>query len=129
MKVGADSPQDTVNKINLILRRWYAESVQEPSNPRIDKLGHILHLVQDSYSKGHTERVDDCEAIIRFKDYTNPQDTAGHAKYDSWKYAFPDNKLEDAPKEVKKAIEASTDVQRHGTHCDGDCSRTFILYR
>lgn len=53
-----------------------------PAETRQRALGSLLHMIQDSYARGHVER-QDFGPIVRFLSYRN-QDSSKHAHDDAW---------------------------------------------
>jgi len=80
---------------------WFSLSVANPKNLRIDYLGRILHLVQDSYAEGHTyrEKKDEVREYYNFLHQEGSNQHASdksseihswsdHTHRDSWDYVF-----------------------------------------
>ena len=94
VSTGRTEPSRPLSAIPSVAGRFPMRStvkdlfLADPSAPDIHirqrAAGTLLHLVQDSYSSGHTERSDN-GAIVSFHCYSDPgHDRSKHALYDEW---------------------------------------------
>jgi hypothetical protein len=79
-----------------------------PAETRERALGSLLHLLQDSFARGHVER-DQSGAIVRFLSYRG-QDTAKHSHDDAWGTGDTDAARIVATPGAALAIDASAEV-------------------
>jgi len=72
--------------------------------------GVLLHLIQDSYSKGHVNRSFDYK-IIEFYNYNDAShDRDAHKEFDSWSEGENLNKILEGNKEMSMAVRSGVDV-------------------
>lgn len=73
MAIETTSAQDIVDKMLNQAVIWYSEALNEG---KLESLGHLMHMAQDSYCKSHASRKDG--VITMFQDY-NIQSKVDHA--------------------------------------------------
>lgn len=113
MQLETDEPVAVTNRqIQRQLSEWYVRSRDTPKL-RPDMLGRILHMIQDSYAKGHTIRKNEDGRIEKFMFYeADTPRQKKHVEYDSWKHAFGKTKSAPAAPEAIKAISDTSDTMK-----------------
>ena len=119
--LGADIPLEadpTAKALGLVIGNWSAMRLFRASTEgatRARALGSLLHMIQDSYARGHVSRVasgNDAGAINQFLSYVD-QDEKKHAHDDSWSAKGPDDLARTlAIPEASDALIASTEIVR-----------------
>ena len=112
MNPGGMSANEIKENILRQAGEWYDEAVEldRGKNPEGagERIGRILHMVQDSHTESHTERDPKTGRIKEFKDYSK-QDPEEHGKSDVPKEGNPESyrNLEKNLPGAKKAKEVS----------------------
>ncbi|MDM3872558.1 hypothetical protein QSV34_14490 [Porticoccus sp. W117] len=84
------------NPIDSGICNTYKHGPTTDSQIRKAALGSMLHLIQDSFSNAHTERIVndrkptvDCKPIVRYRSYTH-QSSSNHGTTDKWPTFSPE---------------------------------------